>query len=80
MVNISTEEQVDAFEQLLTGHITTDDQLRYYFEIMAPLYSLSAKKGELFHSAKKDIRYNAEASRAGFGPGGLNFLLDACFF
>jgi len=68
---IGSKDQINAFKRLLSGHIATDNQLREYFKIMAPLYSIAAQEGKTFHSAKKDIRYNAEAALAGFGPSGF---------
>lgn len=76
LLEIGSPEQVNAFDHLLAGHITTDDQLREYFKLMAPLYSLSAKKNESFHSAKKNVRYSAEAAMAGFGPKGFLRTFD----
>ena len=76
LLEIGSSEQIEAFDRLLTGRITTDDQLREYFRVMAPLYSLSARKGETFHSAKKDVRYNADAAMAGFGPDGFLRTFD----
>jgi proline iminopeptidase len=68
---IGTEEQVRVFDHLLTGQITTDDKLRDYFKTMAPVYSLANKTGKAFHAAKKDVKYNARAALAGFGPNGF---------
>ena len=68
---MGTKEQISAFHHLLSGQITTDDKLRDYFKIMAPLYSRSAKEGQTLHSARNDVRYNAQAALAGFGPQGF---------
>ncbi len=76
LIEIGTTKQVNTFDQLLAGHITTDDQLRDYFKIMAPLYSLSTENGVSFHSAKKNVRYNAQAALAGFGPEGFLRTFD----
>ncbi len=75
---IGTPEQIETFHMLITGKITTDDELREYFRIMGPLYSVKAQRGGAFHAAKKDIRYNADAAIAGFGPKGFCVHLIGC--
>ena len=68
---LGTSEQRDAFKKLLEGKIKTDDQLRDYFKTMASVYSFIEEKEKGFHAAKRDVRYNAQAALAGFGPSGF---------
>jgi proline iminopeptidase len=76
LLEIGSSEQIETFDCLLAGRITTDEQLREYFKVMAPLYSTSTRNGETFHSAKKDVHYNADAALAGFGPDGFLRMFD----
>lgn len=77
--------QREMFARLLNGLLESDDALRQYFEVMAPLYTLKTQTvavkpeatGETeFHAAKKTVRYNSEAALAGFGPGGFLRTFD----
>jgi pimeloyl-ACP methyl ester carboxylesterase len=62
----------------------SDDDLRDYFKVMAPLYSLKTPLNNAnkenneaeFHAAKKNVRYNYEAALAGFGPDGFLHSFD----